>query len=119
MPVRWSVLALSLCWLLPLAHETGRKVRLPGNDFDWPRLPSLLEFLLGHDGGASLGNGKGALTVTAGATDSQNERSRVTTDYCGLFRHRYRLRFRCGIKSGSHPLRTFTSGELAAAMAWR
>ena len=94
MPVRWSVLALSLCWLLPLAHETGRKIRLTGNDFDRARLPSLLESLLGHGDGASLGNGEGALSVAAAdAADSQNEHSRVTTGYRGLFRHLYRLRF--------------------------
>jgi hypothetical protein len=94
MPVRWSVLALSLCWLLPLAHETGRKVRLPGNDFDRLRLPSLLESLLGYGGGASLGNGKGALSVAAAdAADSRNEHSHATTGYRGLFRHLYRLRF--------------------------
>ena len=80
MPVRWSVLVLSLCWLGLFAHETGRKEPLPGNDFDRPRLASPVESLVGHAGGASPGNGAGTLTAAASSADSQNEHSRVTTD---------------------------------------
>ena len=93
MPLRWSVLALSLCWLEPFAHETGRKEPLPGYNFDRPRLASPLKSLLGHAGGGSLGNGDGRLTLAAGSADSQNEPGRVTTHSRGLFRHRFRPSF--------------------------
>ena len=89
MPVRWSVLALSLCWLGPFAHEIGRNEPLPGNDFDQPRPALRVESLLGHAGSAS----HGTLTVAAGFGDSQDERGHAASDYHGLFRHLFVPRF--------------------------
>jgi hypothetical protein len=94
MPVPRSVLALCLCSLGPFAHETGRKKPLPGDDLDRPRLALPLESPLGHAGVASFGNGDSALTLAASSADSQNAHRRVTTDYRGLFRDIFRLRFR-------------------------
>jgi hypothetical protein len=64
---------LSLCWLWPFAHETGRKEPLPGNDFDRPRLALPLESPLGHAAVASFGNSDSAWTVAATSADSRNE----------------------------------------------
>jgi hypothetical protein len=76
MPVRWSVLALSLSWL-----ETGKKEPLPGYNFDRPRLASPLESLLENAGGGSGGNGDATLTtLAAGFADSQNEPCRAARD---------------------------------------
>src|SRR4051794_38929226 len=83
--VHRSIVALSLCWLGPVPHETGKKVPIPGNDFARPRLALPLESPLGHV--ASFDNSDSALTVRASSAASQKEHSRVTTGYRGLVRH--------------------------------
>jgi hypothetical protein len=90
MVVRWSVLALALCWLGPFAHDTTRKEGLEARETESVRAEYSLARLVTTDGGALPAQN---WAVPTASRDSGREHGRVLTAYRAVLRQMFGRRF--------------------------